>query len=57
MGSALPDDIRRTFADEIEEGKILVVIDGEPEAFHEVEYAISQAGGLRLPYEANTALS
>ena len=57
MGSALPDDIRRTFAEEIEEGKILVVIDGEPEDFQEIERAIAQAGGMRLPYEANTALS
>jgi hypothetical protein len=57
MGSALPDDIRRTFAEEIEEGKILVVIDGEPDAFHDVEHAIARAGGMRLPYEANTALS
>lgn len=57
MGSALPDDVRRTFADEIEAGKILVVIDAEPEEFGTIDAAISKAGGIRLPYEANTVMS
>lgn len=57
MGSALPDEIRRTFADEIESGKILIVVDAEPEEFAPVEAAISSAGGIRMPYEANTALT
>jgi hypothetical protein len=33
MGSALPDEVRRTFAAEIESGQVLVVIDAEPEEF------------------------
>ena len=57
MGAALPDEIRRTFAQSIDEGKILVVIDAEPEAFAALEPALHQAGGVRLPYEASTALS
>lgn len=57
MGSALPDAVRRTFAEEIEAGKILVVVDAEPEEFVDVERAIARVGGMRLPYEANTALS
>lgn len=57
VGAALPDDVRRTFADEIETGKILVVIDAEPEEFAPIEAAIAQVGGVRLRYEANTALS
>ena len=57
IGSALPDEVRRTFADEIDAGKILVVIDAEPEAFATVEPAIARAGGLRLPYEVNAALT
>lgn len=57
MGSALPDDVRRTFAGEIETGKVLVVIDAEPEEFGPLEIAIARAGGTRLPYEANTVMS
>ena len=57
IGSALPDDIRRTFGSEIDAGKILVVVDAEPEEFQPVESAIAAAGGARLPYEATTALT
>lgn len=57
IGSALPDDIRRTFAGEIEAGKVLVVVDAEQEDFGPVESAIAAAGGARLPYESNTALT
>jgi hypothetical protein len=57
IGSALPDEVRRTFADEIDAGRILVVIDAEPEAFRVAEPAIAHAGGLRLPYEVNAALT
>lgn len=57
IGSALPDDIRRTFAGEIEAGKVLVVVDAEQDDFGPVESAIAAAGGERLPYESTTALS
>ena len=57
VGSALPDDIRRTFADEIDAGKVLVVVDAEQEDFGPVESAIAAAGGVRLPYESTTALT
>jgi hypothetical protein len=57
IGSALPDEVRRTFAEEIEAGRILVVIDAEVEEFHAFERAIAQAGGDRLPYEVNAALT
>jgi hypothetical protein len=57
MGSALPDEVRRTFAREIDEGTILVIVDAEPEAFEQLEPAIARAGGVRLPYEARTALT
>lgn len=57
IGSALPDDIRRTFAGEIEAGKVLVVVDAEQEDFGPVESAIAAAGGARLPYESSTALT
>ena len=57
MGSAIPDDVRRTFSHEIEEGNILVVVDAEPEDFGVIEVAIAKAGGIRLRYEANTVMS
>ena len=56
-GSAIPDEVRRTFAREIDEGRILVVIDAEDEAFNLAEPALARAGGTRLPYEASSALT
>jgi uncharacterized membrane protein len=57
MGSALPDEVRRTFDRQIEAGQILVVIDADEQEFATLEPALSRAGGVRLPYEATTALS
>jgi len=56
-GSAVPDEVRRTFAREIEDGRILVVIDADAEAFGTLEPALARAGGVRLPYEVNTVLT
>ena len=57
MGSALPDEVRRTFASEIESGQVLVVIDAEPEEFEQIEPALARAGAMRLPFETTTALT
>lgn len=57
IGSALPDEVRRTFHDEIEAGQVLVVIDAEPEELAGIEPALAAAGGVRLPFESNTALA
>jgi len=57
VGSAIPDSVRRTFQREIAAGKILVVIDAEPEAFEEFESDIAKAGGTRLSFDAITALN
>lgn len=57
MGSALPDEVRRTFAAEIEAGQVLVVIDAEPESFEQIEPALARAGAVRLPFETTTALT
>ena len=56
-GSAIPDDVRRTFEREIRAGRILVVIDADPEAFATLEPRLQQAGAERLPYEVTTALT
>jgi hypothetical protein len=57
MGSALPDEVRRTFAAELEAGQVLVVIDAEPESFEQIEPALARVGALRLPFETTTALT
>ena len=57
MGSALPDEVRRTFSSEIESGQVLVVIDADPEKFDDIEPALARAGALRLPFESTTALT
>ena len=57
IGSALPDEVRRTFASEIESGQVLVVIDAEAEEFDRIEQALSLAGAVRLPFESTTALT
>ena len=56
-GSAVPDEVRRTFAREIDDGRILVVVDAEPAAFARLEPVVAQAGGIRLPYEASSVLT
>ena len=57
VGSALPDEVRRTFASEIESGQVLVVIDAEPEEFEQIESALARVGATRLPFETTTALT
>lgn len=56
MGSSLPDPVRRKFDDEIQAGKILVVIDASKEALAGAEPAMVRAGATPLPFEATTAL-
>ena len=57
IGSALPDEVRRTFASEIESGQVLVVIDAEAEEFERIEPELALAGGVRLPFESTTVLT
>lgn len=57
VGASLPDPVRRTFEDEIEAGRILIVIDGEGDALTRAEAALQAAGARHLPYEEASALS
>lgn len=57
IGSALPDEVRRDFADEIDAGRILVVIDGDAAVLDALEPSLLHAGAQRLPYEVNAALT
>lgn len=56
VGSSLPDPIRRKFHDEIEAGRILVVVDGSKELLTAAEPRIvAQSGATPLPFEAHKA--
>ncbi|TDK33094.1 hypothetical protein [Luteimonas terrae] len=57
VGAALPDPIRRKFEDEIESGRILVVIDADDKTLARAEPALLQTGARHLPFEEPSALS
>ena len=57
MGSALPDPVRQQFDDEISAGRILVLVDAEPESQPRLQAALAAAGATRLDYEAPTAMT
>ncbi len=57
VGSSLPDPIRRKFDDEIQAGRILVVLDGEKPLLDSLEPRLVEAGATPLPYEASKALA
>lgn len=56
-GSSLPDPIRRKFHDEIQAGRILVVVDGSKELLDGATAVIERAGARLLPFEAPKALA
>lgn len=56
-GSSLPDPIRRRFHDEIEAGRILVIVDGDKAMLDGVTQVIEASGATILPFEAAKALS
>ncbi len=57
VGSSLPDPIRVKFEDEIEAGRILLLVDASEEMLASAEQAIVAAGATPLPYESLTAMS
>ncbi|MDQ3038435.1 MAG: hypothetical protein M3Q51_07950 [Pseudomonadota bacterium] len=57
VGSSLPDPIRVKFEDEIEAGRILLLVDGSEELLARAEPAIVAAGATPLPYETLKAMS
>lgn len=57
IGSALPDPIRRKFDDEIQSGRILVVLDGEKPFLDGIEPSLVAAGATPLPYESTKAMA
>lgn len=57
VGSTVEDPLRRKFEDEIEAGKILLVIDADEQTLPRAEAAIKSQGGTRLEFDSPTALS
>ena len=57
VGSTVEDPLRRKFEEQIEAGKILLVIDVDDETLPRAEAAITASGGTRLEYDTPTALS
>ncbi len=54
-GSSVPDPLRRHFHQDIEAGKVLVVVDATTEQLAAVDSGIRNAGATLLPYDALTA--
>ncbi|MEO6687523.1 MAG: hypothetical protein ABIS07_10680 [Dokdonella sp.] len=50
-GSAVPSPVRRKFEQEIEAGRILVVIDGAASENAHVDAAVTATGAVQLPFE------
>ena len=57
MGSSLPDPIRVKFEDEIEAGRILLLVDGSDEELAAAEPAILQTGAISLPFDSLAIMS
>jgi hypothetical protein len=55
-GSTVPNAVRRRFEDEIEAGRILVVVDDIPERAAQARAAIERSGATPLPFEEPSAL-
>jgi hypothetical protein len=56
-GSAVPDPVSRKFQDEINAGRILLVLDGDKETLARVEPALERLGLERLPFESKTVMT
>ncbi|MGN6235768.1 hypothetical protein [Dyella sp.] len=56
-GSTVPDPVRRAFEDEIAQGRILVVIDGEEEILPAAIAAVSATRAVHLPFDRPTVMT
>jgi hypothetical protein len=57
VGATVPDPIRRRFEREINEGRVLVLVDADAATQARLEQPMAEAGAIRLAYEAHTALA
>jgi len=57
MGSAVPNSVRRRFENEIEAGRILVVVDLDKQDLPGLDAAVAATGAIPLPYDSLTAVA
>ena len=57
IGLDVPDAVSRAFEQEIRDGHVLVVLDGEPETLARAEPAVESTGAVALPFNALTSMS
>ncbi len=55
VGASVPDPVRRRFEDEIQAGRVLLVLDAEEPELSRADRAILATGAVPLPYEATSA--
>lgn len=55
VGATVPDPVRRRFEDEIQAGRILVIVDAEQPALDQADGALRAKGATPLPYEEVSA--
>ena len=56
-GAAAPDTIHRKFHEELNAGRVIVAVDGEPDLLERVDALLHDRGATQLPYDDLTALS
>ncbi|AWV07107.1 DUF1269 domain-containing protein [Marilutibacter maris] len=56
MGSALPDPIRRKFQDQIEAGRVLVVVDADEDTQKMLEQRLGERGAIHLDHHSAAAM-
>jgi len=56
-GTAEPDTARRKFHEEIDAGRVIVAVDGEPELLERADAVLLGMNATRLPFDEPTALS
>ncbi|WAH64000.1 hypothetical protein [Xanthomonas hortorum] len=55
IGATVPDPIRRQFEEEIQAGRVLVIIDADEPSLLHAETSLVAVGATPLPYEAASA--
>ncbi len=56
-GSCAPDPVRKAFEREIEEGRVLLIIDGTHDVLPRAEAALAAAGMTLMPFHAPTVMT
>lgn len=57
VGSTVEDPVRRRFEEEIEAGRVLLIVDADEEAWPAVAAAISGSGATELPFDGASAMT